>query len=554
MNMSKLRLYLSNGKRVEVEAGTSIANIIEKYYEPQELPVMLGKLNNRYLELDKKIVESGTFQIVHNDNEIGMRTYGGTVSFLFIKAALDIFPEGKIILEHSISKGIFGEIEKESPLTEEDVLKVKNRMIELINKKIKINKKKVTKEEAIEIFENYGMIDKVRLLKYLNREVVNLYELDGRYDYFYGFMASNIGEVKVFDVIYYNNGFMLRYPSEKNPMIIEEFKEQKKLAQIFYESKKWLKILGVGEIGFLNDRIEEDETKDIIKIAEALHEKKIANIADMISSKKEVKIVLIAGPSSSGKTTFSKRLGIQLRVNGLNPIPISLDDYFVNRENTPLDEEGEPDFESIYALDLKLFNEHLKTLLEGGSVELPSYNFITGKREWSGKSINLIDNGVLIIEGIHGLNDKLTASIEKENKFKIYISALTQLNIDNHNRIATTDVRKIRRIVRDFLTRGYKAEDTLAMWKSIKRGEEKNIFVFQENVDVMFNSTLVYELCVLKKYALEELEKISKESKVYYEAERLKGFIKLFKDIEVEEVPQNSLLREFIGGSCFYKY
>lgn len=552
--MSKIQLNLCNGLKIEVDRGIEFNEIINKYYKESNLPIMLGRLNKKYIELSRKVEESGDFEVIYNNNPIGTMAYGRTVTFLFIKAALDIFPESKITMEHSISKGIFGEIHKEEVLTEEDVNKIKIRMQELIDRKIPISKNKFLKEDAIEIFKNYGMIDKVKLLNHMNLETVKLYELDGRYDYFYGHMAVNTKEIKVFDVIYYDKGFILRYPDDKNPLAIKEFKEHKKLSNIFYENETWLDILGVGEVGSLNDKIESSEIIDIIQVSEALHEKKIANIADMISERKDVKVILIAGPSSSGKTTFSKRLGVQLRVNGFIPTPISLDDYFVDREKNPIGEDGKPDFESINSLDLDLFNKHLELLLKGKKVEIPSFNFVKGKREWHGHELVLPQNGLLIIEGIHGLNDQLTVSISDVNKFKIYISALTQLNLDNHNRIATTDVRKIRRIVRDYLTRGYGGEDTLLMWNSIKRGEEKNIFVFQEDADVMFNSTLVYELCVLRKYALFELDKIKEESDVYYEAQRLKSFLGFFKDIETEMVPGNSILREFIGGSCFYKY
>jgi uridine kinase len=385
-------------------------------------------------------------------------------------------------------------------------------------------------------------------------EEVYLYELDGRYDYFYGQMAYSTGIIKSFDLVKYAHGFVLRNPKEDNINELPEFKEQKSLASIFYETEQWLRILGIGEVGSLNEKVINKELKDVILVSEALHEKKIANIADDIFNRKDVKIALIAGPSSSGKTTFANRLGIQLRVNGLVPISISLDDYFLDRENTPKDEEGNYNFESIHALDLKLFNENLKDLLEGKEVEIPSFNFKTGEREWNRRNMKLPENGVIIIEGIHGLNPMLTSEINSKNKFKIYISALTQLNIDNHNRIATTDVRKIRRIVRDYLSRGYGAEETLNMWKSIKKGEKEYIFIYQEEADIMFNSTLVYELSVLKSYALKELNKIKPGSPVYSEASRLKSFLNFFREIDFNDVPENSILREFIGGSCFYKY
>ncbi len=343
------------------------------------------------------------------------------------------------------------------------------------------------------------MKDKVRLLSHIPHEEVKLYELDGRYDYFYGPMAYSTGAIKNFDIMYYDPGFILRYPREKDPFNIPEFVEYKKLTKIFRETEEWAKILDVGDVGALNDKVVYGEIKDIIRVSEALHEKKIANIADMIYDKENIKMVLISGPSSSGKTTFANRLGIQLRVNALVPVPISLDNYFVNREDTPKDENGDYDFESIDALDINLFNENLKRILDGEEVQIPTFNFKKGKREYNGKKIKLPKNGILIVEGIHGLNPILTREISDKNKFKIYISALTQLNIDNHNRVSTTDVRIIRRLVRDYLSRGYGGEETLKMWPSIKRGEDRNIFVFQENADVMFNSTIVYELCILKK-------------------------------------------------------
>ncbi len=427
-------------------------------------------------------------------------------------------------------------------------------MKELIDADVPIKRIKVKREKAIEIFKGYGMEDKVSLLNHVNFENVKLYELDGRYDYFYGQMAYSTGIIKAFDLMYYEPGFVLRYPKKNDLNVVADFKENRKLSQIFIETERWLNILEVGEVGSLNDKVENKEFRDLVMVSEALHEKKIAQIADMINERKETKVVLIAGPSSSGKTTFANRLSVQLRVNGYVPIPISLDDYFVDRDHTPKDENGEYDFESIYSLDLDLFNSHLGSLLKGEEVEIPSFNFKKGEREWIGHKLILPSNGILLIEGIHGLNPMLTASISDKHKFKVYISALTQLNLDNHNRIATTDIRRVRRIVRDYLSRGYGAEQTLKMWPSIRRGEEKNIFVFQEEADVMFNSTLVYELCVLKKYALEELNKISQDSPVYLEVSRLKSFLGFFKEIDKDYVPTNSILREFIGGSVFYKY
>ncbi|MGL5575877.1 MAG: nucleoside kinase, partial [Sarcina sp.] len=398
------------------------------------------------------------------------------------------------------------------------------------------------------------MEDKLRLLKYVKSDKLKLYKIEDRYDYFYGPMAYSTGILKSYDLLFYNPGFIIRFPRTKTPTELPLFKDQKQLHGVFKETAKWLEILGVADVGALNETQNNGEIAEIIRVSEALHEKKIALIADKFCEKKDAKIILVAGPSSSGKTTFTKRLAVQLKVNGLKPVMISLDDYFVSRDKTPIDEEGNPNFECLEALDLKLFNENLTDLLNGKCVEIPSFNFKTGGREWVGNKFSLENDKVLIVEGIHGLNDRLTSEIEDKYKFKVYISALTQLNLDHHNKISTTDVRKVRRIVRDSLSRGYDAEKTLSMWPSIKRGEEKNIFIFQEEADVMFNSTLVYELAVLKKLALKELSKISTESEVYYEAKRLKTFLSFFEDIDFDSVPTNSILREFIGGSCFYKY
>lgn len=483
-----------------------------------------------------------------------IRNNSRTLQFIFIKAVLDLYKDAIVTMEHSIGKWVFGEIHKKEPLTEQEVNNIKQEMQKLIDKNYPIKRIKVKREEAIKIFQNYGMTDKVKLLQQTGFKVVTLYELDGRYDYFYGPMWESTGVIKNFDVKFYNGGFILGYPTDENLMVVNKFVEQRKLTNIFRETEKWLNILGIGEVGSLNEKISNGELIDLIMISEALHEKKIAQISDMINEKKEIKAVFVAGPSSSGKTTFANRLAIQLKVNGLNPISISLDNYFVNREDTPRDENGEYDFESIKSIDVKFFKDQMKELFEGKEVEIPIFNFLTGYREKSGSKVKMPKNGILIIEGIHGLNPILTSSLDENNIFKIYISALTQLNLDNHNRISTADVRRVRRIVRDSLSRGKNAEETLLMWPSIKKGEEKNIFVYQEEADVMFNSTLVYELCVLKKKALEELDKVGADSSVYDEVKRLKAFLGFFDEIDKGLVPENSILREFIGGSIFYKY
>ncbi|MDV4152372.1 nucleoside kinase [Clostridium sp. AL.422] len=554
--MNKIKISYDNNE-YEVNKGITYKEFLENHLNINPYDIALCRLNGEYYELFKPLEEDGSIELIYfcsSKSSIGYKIYNRTLQFIFIKASLDVFPDSVITIEHSVGEGVFGEIHKEVALNTEDLKQIKERMLEIINSDLPIKKIKMKRSEAIEIFKGYGMEDKVSLLNHVSFEDVSLYELDGRYDYFYGQMAFSTGVIKAFDLMYYDPGFILMSPKRDDLNVISDFKENRKLSQIFMESERWLNIIGVGEVGSLNYKVENHELRDLIMVSEALHEKKIAQIADMISERKETKVVLIAGPSSSGKTTFANRLSIQLRVNGYIPVPISLDDYFVDREHTPKDENGEYDFESIYSLDLELFNSHLSSLLKGEEVEIPSFNFRAGAREWVGNKLKLPNNGIILIEGIHGLNPILTNSILDKHKFKIYISALTQLNLDNHNRIATTDIRRVRRIVRDYLSRGYGAEQTLKMWPSIRRGEEKNIFVFQEEADVMFNSTLVYELCVLKKYALEELDKIKPDSKVYLLASRLKAFLGFFKELDKDFVPTNSILREFIGGSAFYKY
>ncbi|MFL0167481.1 nucleoside kinase [Candidatus Clostridium helianthi] len=541
-------------KKIKAKKGLTFYELIMDTYKDRVKDIAICKLNGRYCELTEVIEDDGEVELIGFDTELGMKIFTRTLQFIFIKVALDLFPESKITIDHAISKAVYGEVHKENPLSKGEIDKIKVKMQEIIDRNVPIKSMRTSKEEAIKIFEGYKMDDKVKLLKYCDIKHVHLYELEGRYDYFYGPMGYSTGIINKFDVFKYESGFILQRPEETNLSELAEFREEKSLTKIFIETQRWLNILGIEDVGTLNEKVLNNELRNIIMVSEGLHEKKIANIADDVLDRKDVKIILIAGPSSSGKTTFANRLSIQLRVNGLIPMPLSLDNYFVNREETPKDENGDYNYESIDALDLSLLNDNLERLMSGEEVDLPTYNFKTGKKEWNDYKVKLPKNGVLILEGIHGLNPNLISSNLNRNVFKIYISALTQLNIDNHNRISTTDVRKVRRIVRDSLSRGYKAEETLKMWKSIKKGEKNNIFVYQEGADVAFNSTLVYELGVLKPYALKELDEITEESSVYSEAIRLKSFLNFFKEINVDEVPKNSLLREFIGGSAFYEY
>lgn len=542
---------LDTGEVIKANVGSSIVDILKSGKELTDPVVAI--VDGEIQELTKHIHYDVNILPITLKSTLGVKTYLRSLTFVFIKAVEDLFAGAEVTIEHSLNKALYGEIHYTRKIEESDIENIKKRMQEIIDSDEKFEKIKVKKEEAYKIFKSYNMQDKLRLLKYIDLPYINLYKLGYLYDYFYGPMVPSAGYLKLFDLKFHDPGFLLMYPHEEDPTKLLEFKDVPKLAKVFKETEEWAKILDVADVGALNDKVVDGEMNDIILVAEGLHEKKIAHFADKIyENKDKIKIVLIAGPSSSGKTTFSKRLSIQLRVLGLKPHPISLDDYFVDREKTPRDENGDYDFESIYALDLELFNKHLALLLDGQQVEIPTFNFIKGQREWKGHKYKMEPNSILVIEGIHGLNEMLTNAIPRENKFKIYISALTQLNIDNHNRIPTTDVRLLRRIVRDNRSRGRDAETTILTWPSVRRGEEKNIFPFQEDADAMFNSTLVYEVSILKKYAEPLLLQIKKESPAYIEAKRLLSFLQYFKSVEDEDIiPKNSIIKEFIGGSCF---
>lgn len=481
------------------------------------------------------------------------KKYSTTLKLVFLKAVNDILPEGDVIIDNSLNNGIYGEI-KNILLTEEGIEKIslkmkeiigKNYPIELIsgnNEELKAKSAKIEREDVRKLLDNSGWTS------------IMEYSIDGYHDYIYEKPYKFTGDIDIFELTKYNDGFILKYPLTSDKKLPPKI-DTPKIAKVFIEAAEWNKILGVDTLGSLNEKVLNKEIGELIRVNEALHHKEIAKIAQTISDNKKIKLVTIAGPSSSGKTTFSKRLYIHLRANGMNPIVISLDNYYIGRANVPLDENGKKDFETIEALDLKLLNENLRDLVAGKEVEIPEYNFLTGEREEVGTKMKVPEkNGLIIIEGIHGLNERLTQEIPRENKFKIYISCLTQLNIDKHNRISTSDVREIRRLVRDSLSREEKGEGTLAMWASVRRGEEKHIFPYQEEADALFNSNLVYELGVLKSYALRELIKVNPSSPYYEEAKRIMRFLYCFVDIKVDLIPDDSILKEFIGGSIFYKY
>ncbi len=533
--------------------GTTLLEMSKEHATSFEAPIVVAKVNNELKELSKAIKNDCMvefFDMTHSD---GLRIYQRSVTFLLLRAARDVLGECKVIVEHSISKGFYCEIQGDLIVTQEMLDKISRKMQELVDQDIPFEKISVPLEEALRIFHENGMYDKVKLFKYRRASTVNLYKLGWLSNYFYGYMVPSTGHLKHFRIVLAEPGFVLQFPSQKMPNEVPPYVPQTKLSQVFRECENWGRIMNVDTVGALNDIVCKGGVGDLIRISEALHEKKIAQIADMIAERKgQVGMVLIAGPSSSGKTTFAQRLSIQLRVNGLRPQSISLDDYFVNREFTPVDEKGDLDFEALEAVDVSLFNQNLAQLLRGEAVELPTFNFQTGTREYKGRVLKLDVNDILVIEGIHGLNEKLTATIPKENKFKIYVSALTQLNIDDHNRIPTTDTRILRRIVRDNQFRGNNAERTIQLWPSVRRGEEKNIFPFQQYADVMFNSSLIYELSILKQFAEPLLFNVDKSLPQYGEAKRLIKFLDYFLGVSSEEVPKNSIIREFIGGGCFH--
>ena len=551
-----LQIYCKNNN---ISRSFPIGSTLLDIYKDSNLHMPYGpvsaKVNNKVEGLKFRVYNNKDVEFIDITDPSGMRTYFRSLCFVLFKAVQDLFPNGNILLEHPVSKGYYCRLEIGRKVTIEDAAKLKKRMQEIIQMDLPFKRFERHTTEATDIFKKKGMTDKVHLLETYEELYTFYYKLDETVDYYYGSLLPSTGYIHLFDLVSYDEGLLLRVPKRSNPAELEEIIPQEKMLDVFKEYRHWNEIMGVGTIGDFNIVCRNGNATDLINVSEALQEKKIVRIADEILQRdlegQRIRIVLISGPSSSGKTTFSKRLSIQLMTNGIRPVPVSLDDYFVNREQTPKDEQGNYDYESIHALDLPFFNQQLQALLQGEEVELPKFNFTTGRREASGKKLKMTEHTVLILEGIHALNPELTPLIPAANKYKIYVSALTTILLDNHNYIPTTDNRLLRRILRDYKYRNYSAVETIRRWPSVRAGEDKWIFPYQENADAMFNSALLFELAVLKDHVEPILRKVPSNVPEYSEAYRLRKFLSYITSVKDKDLPPTSLLREFLGGSSF---
>lgn len=554
MNQEMVKVTI-DGKEHEYAIGTTYREIVDEYQEEvAEAPVILVMADGKLRELQKKLKGDCTLEFVTTKDHIGFETYKRTVCLVLLRAIYDVAGKEnieKVMIHYSVGNGYYFTMAGKAVLDQHFLDNVKTRMQELADMCTPIGKRSVNTDDAVSLFHHHRMYDKEKLFRFRRVSKVNIYNIGYYEDYFYGYMADHAGYVKYFDLKLYDEGFVLELPTRKNPSVISPFRPEGKIFQVQKESQEWAEKMDISYVGDLNNHITKEGISNILLVQEALQEAKISDIAQRIVLEGNKKFIMIAGPSSSGKTSFSHRLSIQLLAHGMKPHPIGVDNYFKNREETPLDEYGEKNYECLEAIYVEQFNKDMLALLRGERIELPVFNFKTGHREYKGDFLQLGPEDVLVIEGIHGLNDKLSYALPAESKFKIYISALTQLNIDEHNRIPTTDGRLLRRIVRDARTRGTSAKDTIARWPSVRRGEEANIFPYQEQADVMFNSALVYELACLKVYAEPLLFGIDKSEPEYLEAKRLLKFLDYFISVPSEDIPHNSLLREFVGGSCF---
>lgn len=542
----------NNKKSQKVEIGSTLFDIFSAFDLKMTHGPVSARVNNKVEGMHYRVYNSKDVEFLDMTSSSGSRAYTRTLFFVLCKAVQDIYPATDVVIDIPVSNGFYVDIRLGRPVVDEDVNIIRRRMQEIIDARMPIRRFTVPTEEAVALFQEKGDVEKVKLLKTSGSIYTTYYKIGDYVDYYYGTLLTNTSQLYLFGLEKYYDGMLLRIPSLKNPDVLGEMTRQDKMFEIFKEHHRWQSILGIRTVGDFNQAIDANHSTDIINISEALQEKKIAKIAEEIASRKGVKLVLLAGPSSSGKTTSCKRLSIQLAVNGLKPLQISLDDYFVDREKTPKDASGEYDYESIYALDLDLINEQFNALFRGEEVELPKYDFQSGKSKKSGNKLKMNDNNVLVVEGIHALNPKLTAHIPQEQIFRVYASALTTILLDNHNYIPTTDNRLLRRIIRDYKYRGVSAQETIHRWPSVRAGENKWIFPFQENADAMLNTAMLYELAVIKTQAEPLLQQVPENCEEYAEAYRLLKFLKYFKGIPYNNLPPTSLLREFLGGSSFH--
>ncbi len=541
----------NNKKIVNVNIGSTLSDVLNEINLKMPYGPVCAKVNNKVEGLHYRLYHKKDVEFLDMTSGSGSRNYTRSVFFVLCKAVKDIWPKSHVVIDIPVSNGYYCDLRIGRPVTEEDVAKVKARMDEIIAAAMPIRRHESVTEKAIKLFSDLGDTAKVKLLQTTGRLYTTYYDIDGYYDFYYGSLLTNTKQIYLYGLDKYYDGMLLRIPTQKDPSILPEMIRQDKLFEIFKEHHHWQDVMEIRTVGDFNNAVDTDHSIDLINISEALQEKKIAHIADEIAKRKGVKLILLAGPSSSGKTTTCKRLSIQLIANGLRPLQISLDDYFVDRELSPRDEKGDYDFESIHALNLKLINEQFNALFNGEEVELPRYDFPTGKSVKSGNKLKMEDNNVLVVEGIHALNPELTSQIPEELKYRVYVSALTTILLDDHNYIPTTDNRLLRRIIRDYKYRGVDARETIRRWPSVRAGENKWIFPFQENADVMFNSAMLFELAVIKQQAEPLLEQVPENCPEYSEAYRLLKFLKYIKPIPNTDIPPTSLLREFLGGSSF---
>jgi uridine kinase len=550
-----VQVRFADGQVFEGPVETSLEVFIQAALPEESSSIMAALVNGKLCELTQPITQDADVLPISMTDSDGRRIYRRSLSFLLVTAVHELYPDVRITIDYAVPMGgFFCQVEGREPFTAQEVALIERRMREIVEEDAPISKEKVAVTEAMALFGEKGYSDKVRLLKDRRKDKLKLYTLHGAKDYFYGYMVPSTGYLSTFYLRHRPSGFILQYPTPEHPTVLPAYREYPKLAAAFREYGQWMKVMKVDTVASLNEAIETERIREVVLVAEALHEERIATIAHQIADRQgQVRLVLIAGPSGSGKTVFSKRLSVQLMAHGIRPVPLGLDDYFVDREKTPLDEYGEYDFETLHALDLQLFNEQLLALIAGQEVTLSRYDFKTGKRGW-GQKLSISDEHVILVEGIHGLNPALVPSVPPEQIHRIYVSALTQLNIDHHNRISTSDTRLLRRIVRDAAYRGYSAQETIQMWGKVRRGEWHNIFPFQENADAVFNSALVYELAVLKPFADPLLRQVEPGTMEYVEVKRLLAFLDWFLSCDPDLIPDNSILREFIGGSILHDF